>query len=493
MKIHKYTLEIAVFICGAVVMIFELVGSRVLGPYFGTSIFVWTSLIGIILGSLSLGYYLGGKLSDKKPSFEILSLIIFLSAVFILVTIFSKKFLLNFLQISIPNIKISSVIASVLLFAPTSILLGMISPYVAKLKLENLNTSWSTIWNLYAISTTGSIVGTFLSGFYLIPYFGTDKLLIILTITLIWASFLVYTESFIKIRMISLVFTIMMWSMLGVVNYISEKNWFIDLDTAYNRVWIYENRNENTRTLAINNTRNSAMYLNKDDLVFEYTKYYHLAKHFNPDFKTTMMLWGAWYSYPKDFLKKYPQATIDVIEIDPKVTELAKKYFNLKENPRLTIYHEDGRVYLNKVQKKYDAIFGDAFGSFYSIPYQLTTIETVQKKFDILNNNGVVVLNIISSINWEKWLFLRAEYATYKKIFPQVFIFPVSKPDDWNQVQNIILVALKSSQKPTFSDTDPNLNTYLQHLWKKEIETDMPILTDDYTPVDHYISRLIQE
>jgi predicted membrane-bound spermidine synthase len=141
MKIHKYTLEIAVFICGAVVMIFELVGSRVLGPYFGTSIFVWTSLIGIILGSLSLGYYLGGKLSDKKPSFEILSLIIFLSAVFILVTIFSKKFLLNFLQISIPNIKISSVIASVLLFAPTSILLGMISPYVAKLKLENLNTS----------------------------------------------------------------------------------------------------------------------------------------------------------------------------------------------------------------------------------------------------------------------------------------------------------------------------------------------------------------
>jgi spermidine synthase len=98
-------------------------------------------------------------------------------------------------------------------------------------------------------------------------------------------------------------------------------------------------------------------------------------------------------------LKKYPQATIDVIEIDPKVTELAKKYFNLKENPRLTIYHEDGRVYLNKVQKKYDAIFGDAFGSFYSIPYQLTTIETVQKKFDILNNNGVVVLNIISSIN----------------------------------------------------------------------------------------------
>jgi len=83
MKIYKYILEIAVFVCGAVVMVFELVGSRVLGPYFSTSIFVWTSLIGIILGSLSLGYYLGGRIADKNPKLHYLSLIIFLSAVFL--------------------------------------------------------------------------------------------------------------------------------------------------------------------------------------------------------------------------------------------------------------------------------------------------------------------------------------------------------------------------------------------------------------------------
>ena len=92
MKIYKYILEITVFICGAVVMIFELVGSRILGPYFGTSIFIWTSLIGIILGSLSLGYYLGGKIADKEPNLNNLSLIVFLSSISILLTFIIKLF-----------------------------------------------------------------------------------------------------------------------------------------------------------------------------------------------------------------------------------------------------------------------------------------------------------------------------------------------------------------------------------------------------------------
>ena len=200
MNMYKHLLEIVVFICGAVVMIFELVGSRVLGPYFGTSIFVWTSLIGIILGSLSLGYYVGGKIADKTANFTNLSFIVFLSAVFIGFTILVKSFLLIFLQTSVSDIRVSSVIASFILFSPASVLLGMVSPYAAKLKLDNLNTSGKTIGNLYAISTAGSIIGTFLSGFYLIPHFGTNKLLIILSITLIIVSLLLSSKKFIKVK-----------------------------------------------------------------------------------------------------------------------------------------------------------------------------------------------------------------------------------------------------------------------------------------------------
>jgi spermidine synthase len=494
-EFSKYILEIVVFVCGAVVMIFELVGSRVLGPYFGTSIFVWTSLIGIILGSLSFGYYLGGKIADKKSSFESLSLIIFLSAILIGLTVSIKDFWLVFLQNSFTDTRTSSVLASIGLFLPASVFLGMVSPYAVKLKMSSLDTSASTVGNLYAISTAGSIIGTFLSGFYLIPHFGTDKLLIILSIILIVVSSALSLKRNVKIKLSFFAVVVIGWLAISGLSYISEKKGFIDVDTAYNRIWIYDRidprTNKMVKVMGINNENHSSMFLDSDELVNEYTKYYHLAKHFNPNFKKTLMLGGAGYSYPKDFLLKYPGATIDVVEIDPKVTDLAKKYFKLEESPMLTIYHEDGRVYLNRTREKYDVIFGDAFSSHYSLPYQLTTKEAVQKKYNILNDDGIVILNIISSIEGEKSKFLRAEYATYKSIFPQVYLFPVGDSGDSDVVQNIILVALKSDKEQVFNDSDPKLNEYLQHLWKKTVNADIPILTDNFAPVDHYISETI--
>src|SRR3989344_2845931 len=373
MKINKYVLEVVVLVCGAVVMIFELVGSRVLGPYFGTSIFVWTSLIGIILGSLSLGYYLGGKMADKKPDFNNLSLIIFLAAAAIGLTVFVKEPLLVVLQTNLSDIRISTVVASLVLFLPASLLLGMVSPYAAKLRMENLKTSGSTMGNLYAISTAGSIIGTFLSGFYLIPRFGTNKLLIILSVTLIVVSLVLSLK---KAKTNFFIFTIIFIICLTVngPNYMPKNKGFMDFDTAYNRIWIYNLVDSETsqpiKIMGINNENHSSMFLDSDELVNEYTKYFNLAEYFKPNFKKTLMFGGAGYSYPKSFLFRYPEAKIDVVEIDPKITELAKKHFKLKEDPRLTIYHEDGRVFLNKTQEKYDVIFGDAFSSHYSIPFQ---------------------------------------------------------------------------------------------------------------------------
>jgi spermidine synthase len=492
MKINKYILEIVVFVCGAVVMVFELVGSRVLGPYFGTSIFVWTSLIGIILGSLSLGYYFGGKIADKKTTFEGLAFIIFLAALGIGLSTIIKDYLIIILRTGISDMMLSSVLVSIILFLPASFLLGMISPYAAKLKIENLDTSGSTIGNLYALSTAGSIFGTFLSGFYLIPHLGTDKLLVILSLTLIITSLLLSAKKYIKVKLLSLIIITAGGLTIGSLQFVAAGSDFLDIDTAYNRIWIYNRVNSKegdlVKIMGINNENHSAMFLDSDELVNEYTKYYHLAAHFNKDFKKTLMIGGAGYSYPKSFLATYPNATMDVVEIDPKITELAKQHFRLKDDPRLTIYHEDGRVYLNQTNNKYDVIFGDAFSSHYSIPYQLTTKEAVQKQYDILNDNGVVILNTISSLNGDKGRFLRAEYLTYKSIFPQVYLFPVKDVKDENVVQNIILVAIKSDKAPTFSDDDPKLNEYLQHLWTKEIKQDVPILTDDFAPVDYYVN-----
>jgi len=408
----KYLLEPIVFICGAVIMIFELAGSRVLGPFFGTSIFVWTSLIGIIMGSLSIGYWLGGKISDKKPSLLILSWIIVVSAIFILFTSLGQFFVLRTLPEYIQDFRLRSVIASIILFSVPSILLGMVTPYVVKLKIKKISTSGTTVGNLYAISTIGSIAGTFFAGFYLIPEFGNSNILFFISILLTLISLTVFILYNRKISCTLSIFLICIIGFFYYRNNNKEKE-YIDVDTQYNRVIIYNTIDKNTdkpiKMLNINNEKSAAMFLDNDELVFEVLKYYRLAEHFNPGFKKSLMIGGSGYSFPKDYLKKFPLSELDVVEIDPKLTELAKEHFKLKQNQRLKIYHEDGRTFLNRTQNKYDVVYMDAYKSLITIPYQLTTKEAIQKIYNVLNNNGVVFANIISAIGGKNNLFLQAE------------------------------------------------------------------------------------
>ena len=243
--------------------------------------------------------------------------------------------------------------------------------------------------------------------------------------------------------------------------------------------------------LNINNEKSAAMFLDDDELVFEVLKYYRLAEHFNPGFKKSLMIGGSGYSFPKDYLKKFPLSELDVVEIDPKLTELAKEHFKLKQNQRLKIYHEDGRTFLNRTQNKYDVVYMDAYKSLITIPYQLTTKEAIQKIYNVLNNNGVVFANIISAIGGKNNLFLQAEYATYKSVFPQVYLFAVQDPYDTQNLQNIMLVGLKSEKIPIFESDNKELNKYLHHLLKEDIKTDLPVLTDEYAPVDYYTSKAL--
>ena len=491
----KFILEISVFICGAIVMIFELTGSRILAPHLGTSIYVWTSLIGIILGCLSIGYWYGGKLADKRANYQTLSLIVLLSGILLGVTTLVKEsiiiFVVNKLFSAAVGLNWSLLIVVIVLFAFPSILLGMVSPYAVKLKIKNVTSSGRTVGNLYAISTLGSITGTFLAGFVLIPKFGSTKILFLLCLTAIFVSMILYIK---KLMLAKVVFLLL--SAVLLFSFRSSDR-VLDFDTQYNRVLIYNTMDRETnrkiRVMQIGFSEHSGMFLdNKTELVYEFSKYYSLAEHFFPNFKSSLMLGGAAYSYPKYYLKKYPHASLDVVEIDPKLTELAKKYFGLRNNPNLKIFHEDGRIFLNKTKKKYDIYMCDAFNSSFSIPYHLTTIETAKKVYDVLADNGVAIINVISAIEGERGELLRAIYATYREIFPQILLFPSTNVEDGDALQNIMMIALKSEEKPIFESEDSELNKYLQNLWTKNIVTDIPILTDDHAPVDHYISKLIR-
>ena len=500
---RKYILEIIVFICGAAVMVLELIGSRVLAPYLGASIFVWTSLIGIILGSLSLGYFWGGKIADKHPNYRIFSSIIFFAGVWIGLVVFFKEILLEIIQRQIVDIRIGSVVAVIILFALPSILLGMVSPFAIRLKIKDIKDSGKTAGNLYAVSTIGSIVGTFLTGFLLISYLGNTKILFLVALTLIFVSFIGYVKSISKLRLIIFLILILSIFSYNPLPHIGSMEIIADVDSQYSRIWVYEKNIPYTETrircMTINHAysigTDTVIFVDNDDLAAAYYYFYRLDKFFNPDIKKGLVLGGGGGSITKDFLKRFPKGNLDVVEIDPMVTQLAQEYFNLKNDYRFKTIHEDGRTFINQTMNKYDAIYIDVFKSFYSLPYQLTTLEAVQEMHRLLNDNGVVLVNIVSAIQGDKGKFLRAEYLTYKQIFPQVLLFPVKSLNP-ETIQNIMLVAIKSDendyeQKALNPEIGMEIDRYLQHLYKGEIKIDMPILTDDYAPVDNYISEML--
>ena len=188
-----------------------------------------------------------------------------------------------------------------------------------------------------------------------------------------------------------------------------------------------------------------------------------------------------------------------VVEIDPEVTKTARLYFNLKDDQRLTIINEDARIFINNNLEKYDAIYGDAFASYFSIPFQLTTKEAIQKIYNGLNDNGIFALNLISSLEGKKSQFFKAEYKTVSQIFPQVYIFPAQfyNPDDAAKTQNIVLIATKNpirlTKEELINKANADQKTLLDQYWQQpmSIDSSVKILTDDFAPVDYYISKLL--
>ena len=484
------TLALVVFICGMATMTLELVGSRIFAPYVGTSIFVWTNLIGVILGFLSLGYAWGGKIADKNPNANIFSLIILGAAFWIILLGFISDPVLVLIQQVVHDVRAAALLAAIVLFGVPSTLLGMVSPYAVKLKTYSPDKAGSAVGELYALSTIGSIAGTFLAGFVLLSYFGNTLILFVLGALLILTALMVSRWAG-KAKIFFFLVAVFLSCSSEVLAGIIRGRDLVDMNTPYSRVWIYDLPAQGAKTariMQINDELSSMKILGSQELLAPYTKYYELSGHFYPNPTNALMLGGAGYCYPEKFLSDYPQAAIDVVEIDPGVTRLAEQYFDLKRDSRLTIYHEDARTYLNRNKKIYNLIFVDVFRSS-SIPFHVTTKEAIGKMAEALDDDGILMMNVISSIEGETGEFVRAQIATLKTAFSQVYIYPVQDRDNAKLVQNLMVVALKSKSIPKFYSRDAKLNDYLSHLWINPIVEDQAVLTDDFAPVDRYSLR----
>jgi len=486
-------LEAAVFLCGAVVMVMELAASRVLAPFLGTSTVVWTSIIGVILGAMSLGYWWGGRLADRSPKPSTLSLVILAASGFTALIGFSRAFIVEMIQLSGSGLHLGSLQAAMLLFAPPALLLGMVAPFAARIRLSDCAHAGRTVGRLYALSTLGSIVGTFAGGFFLISWFGSATIQFLLAAVLALASLLCHAGRWPLKACLAAVYLVLYLLAVADARSYAAANIF-DVDTPYQRVLVYPSRDFTTgrETLALSTGPEGvqgAVYPDgPDGLALNYTRFLTLAGHFAPDFRSVLVLGGGAYAYPRYVLEHHPGARVDVVELDPGVTRLAREHFFLRDDPRLRIHQEDARTFLNTNRTRYDVIVEDVFNSHASIPFHLTTVETARRLSDSLEDRGVLLVNSICALEGPVARLYTSLYATLRAVFPQVHVIRVWTSGDPAAMQNILFVCFKNAEeRPWTSDDEERQNRLARRIAPPDTSGAL-VLTDDFAPVERFIT-----
>lgn len=504
--IKNYLLPLSVFVTGACVLIIEVVAVRILSPHYGNTMFTVSSVISIILAALSFGYYAGGKLADKYPYLKWFFGIILSSGIVLLLFHFFGSLLLPILSVKM-SIVTGPLFTSLMFFFIPAFLLGTLSPYAVKLQSVNFPEEGvgSVSGKIFFWSTLGSISGSILAGFFLIPRFGVNNIIIVTAVILFLVGLIPLI--FLKVskktifQLILLFFLCYFFSSFTLsLNYPGV---VYSEDGIYGKIIVYNDMFDGrpARFFLHDKSNSGAIFLDSQDasdLVHKYAKYYSVYEIFNPEVKNIFIIGGGVYSIAKAYLQDLSEAIVDVSEIEPSLFRISQKYFGLKENSRLNNYVQDGRRFLKKSKKKYDLIFGDAYHSLYSIPFHLTTLEFFNLVKEKLNKDGIFIANVIGDLSIQKNSFLISEIKTFQKVFENSYFFAVDSKDKAG-LQNIIFIGYNSDKIIDFeNEFIKSNNPLIKELLEKRINLDAfkfenhPILTDNFSPTDYMIAKAIK-
>jgi len=476
LTLKPWRIYTSVGLSGACVMIFELTGARMIGPYFGTSIYVWTNVIGVILASLSLGYYIGGHKADEQDAHHLLASCLGATGLSVLLCLVIHDIVLRNLAHLVYDPRLGGLCASLILFALPSIFFGSISPIATRLMLKSLDETGKVTGKIGAISTIGSLIGTFVGGFILIPYLGVQQVMLSVGVVMLLLSAIFSMQHFLKYAGLGIIIV----ALYCIFPKGARGERF---STLYNDVLIYETTDElgdSIRIMQVNNHIGSAQYLHSDDLVYPYLRQFRIDQQLVPNFTNTLTIGGAACSYPRELLMQYDDVLVDVIEIDGELTEIAHKHFDLPYSSRLNTYIQDGRYYVQHSKKTYDVIYIDAFNDLRSIPFQLTTQEFFKDVGRVLNPNGAVIINALSSLDDDKTDMIQALLNSIKTAFPYVKVLRVEPTLPIDALQSLCIIAMKQPIELTNKQNEEQeINLSGKSL----------ILSDDYAPVERLVQK----
>ncbi len=491
--------ELAVTVSGVTSMGLQILAFRLVVPQFGSNIYTSGSIITVFLAALSLGYHQGGKRATGATTRE-MSWLLLATAAYVAVVIFAATSLMNLASTVPLPAQYSSLPAITLLFGPPAYFLGFISPYAAELSLKEGIGEASG--HVYALGTIGSLVGTFGTTFWLVPTFSVSQIGFIFGLMLVATAVALEAPTLSRkpATAVCVVFLLLVSAVAApAFGYAVEGEVVYETQTAYQDLRVADLGD--TRTLYLDGQRHSAMDLDDPDRhVFEYTRYFHLPYLMadDPDdINRVLFIGGGGYTGPKAFAVAY-DVKIDVAEIDPEVTEVAKTYFDLEESSDLTVYDEGGREFLQETDEEYDLIVLDAY-KMDKVPFELTTEEFMQLSADRLSDDGLLVANVISAPSGPASDFYRANYATKDAVFPEVYSFRTAES---GVIQNIQVIASKDDQRLTEAQLqERNNDRDIGIDLAAEIETelpppetdDVPVLTDERAPVDTLLDPMVGE
>jgi len=486
----NFYIYFAVVVSGASVLAIEILGTRIIGPFYGVSLFLWSALISVTLAALSLGYAIGGQWADRGPRLSRLCVVLAIAGAWIVMIPLLRHPVLALTEPM--GLRFAVLFAAFVLFFPPLTLLGMISPYAIRLKAHSIEVVGRTAGNLYAISTVASVASALLVGFFLIPEVGVSRL------TFLTGALLVLTGIFglaagRRFGLAAGVFVVLTaaGSLAARVAPATRADTDAGLQAVENspyaeiRVLDYKD----ARYMLIDGGTHCIVDRESGEPLFPYVDVLDISRRYfeKPGSMLLIGLGGGAVA------KRFHNAGwgVEAVEIDPVVTRIAYQYFDLKPEDA-TVYNMDGRQYFITHDKRYDIVVMDAFGSS-SIPFHLVTAESFGLIAEHLTARGVLAINIEAN-GWDD-ILVHSLGVTLQQHFSHVQIMPIEEPP--NQSGNLVIMAANRELElvePLPDPIDRFTTDYNRvHAWVNSFEPDPAkgqVLTDDLNPVALWAERI---
>ena len=486
-------LALLVFGAGTGSLATEIAASRLLAPYFGSSTIVWANLIGLVLGALSLGYWLGGRLADRRPEPRLLGGIVLAAAAWVALTPFVARPFLDATVRSLDDASAGAVIGSffavLLLFAPAVVLLGMVAPFAIRLAISTVETAGAVAGRFYALSTIGSLLGAFLPALVVIPLAGTQRTFLGTAVVLaLSAAVLLGRTALVAAAVAAALVAIPPGAVKAEAGLLHEEESF------YQFVQVVE-RADGRRLLRLNEGIAVHSVWREDEVLTGgvWDAFLALPPLLDQPLRSVAILGNAAGTTARALGVFYPDARVDGVELDPAVSDVGRRYFGMDDIPQLRVHDADARPFLRRTDRRFDLIVADAYHQPY-VPFYLTTREFFRLARDRLEPGGILALNVASVP--DDTSLLDGITGTLLHEFDHVWVWPALR-------FNKIVIALDDPpERPLrewegLVDDGPEELRPLRELLVRDVEVVRDKAarpwTDDRAPVEWVTDRMIVE